>query len=175
MSGKSSLVKTVVEKTLNLRDIVKLLKSWNNVGRDNLLFYYFNSVPKIRYILCNEDGVIRLIDFNLQSAGNFVATGCGGSGFIKGVPVKFKKDEDEYFAVIKEVSGVDKNGFGRNVLYIFNSRSELIYQRIFEQRYTDKAIAAVSLDDSGTESLLVAGEGKVWQYKLKDESLIPKM
>ncbi|MFH1260204.1 MAG: hypothetical protein ABII74_10435 [Elusimicrobiota bacterium] len=86
---------------------------------------------------------------------------------MKGVPVKFKHDEDEYFAVIKEVSGVEDH-FGRNVLYVFDSRAKLIYQRVFQQKYVDKAIAAVNLDDSGTESLLVAGEGKVWQYKFKN-------
>lgn len=99
-------------------------------------------------------------DFDGKVVAQFNAPKCGTLGHARGIPVKLKTDQPEYFAVIVEFSN-----WKRSILYVYNQSGALVYQEILTEPCA--SIAAVSIDNSNVESILVGGVGKVWQYKLK--------
>lgn len=113
-----------------------------------------------QYALLSEDDTIWLFDYDGKVASQFRAPKCGTLGHAWGTPVKLSNDQLEYLAVI-----VDFENWKRAILYIYDPAKNLVYQEILPE--SSAAIAAISLDDSGKESLLIGGEGKVWKYQFK--------
>jgi hypothetical protein len=107
-------------------------------------------------VLFSGDKIIHLIDFDGNSIMQFSAPGCT-TGPVKGVLVKLKIGEPEYLAVLAELFPT------RWALYVYDPQGTLVYQRVFSEQCS--SIAAVSLDDSGAETLLVGSVGKIWQYR----------
>jgi hypothetical protein len=60
---------------------------------------------------------------------------------------------------------VNYHNWKRSILYWFNSIGDLIYQEILAEQ--SAAITSIKIDQSGKESLLLGGNGKVWQYVKK--------
>ncbi len=110
------------------------------------------------YALLSENDIIWIFDFDGKVVAQFNAPKCGTLGHARGIPVKLKTDQPEYFAVIVEFSN-----WKRSILYVYNESGTLVYQEIFTESCA--SIAAVSIDKSNVESILVGGVGKVWQYK----------
>ena len=84
---------------------------------------------------------------------------CENLGFARGVPIKLESGQPDYFAVIVEYSIWE-----RSILYVYNSSKELVYHEILPE--VCASITAISLDDSGTEVLLIGGEGQIWTYEV---------
>lgn len=110
------------------------------------------------YALFAEENVIWILDFNGTEKCRLDAPHCGNLGKAYGVPVKLTKDEQEYLAVI-----VEFQNWNRSVLYLYNPKQELVYQEVLEE--VCASIAAVSLEDKPTESILVGGNGRVLRYR----------
>lgn len=114
-----------------------------------------------QYVLLSEGGTIWLFDFDGRTAAQFDAPKCGTLGHARGVPVKIKSDQPEYLAVIVEFSSRE-----RSILYVYNPNRALVYQEILPEACA--SIAAISLDKSEIDTMLIGGEGKVWQYKVQN-------
>ncbi len=115
------------------------------------------------YVLLAENDTIWLFDFSGKCIAELEAPRCGTLGHARGVPVRIKGDEPEHFAVVVEFWNWE-----RTVLYIYDPAGTLVYQEILPEACA--AIASVSLDDSEAETLLIGGQGKVWQYKAGNET-----
>jgi hypothetical protein len=109
------------------------------------------------YPLAINEGTIWLFDFDGQVIAQLDAPQ-GRAGLAKGIAVKFRSDEPEYFAVV-----VDLGDWDRSILYIYDAHRTLVYQEIVAE--SSEAIATMPLKDSKAEALLLGGKGKVWQYK----------
>ncbi len=114
-----------------------------------------------QYALLSEDDTIWLFDFDGKAVAQFDAPKCGTLGHARGVPIKIKSDQPEYLAVIVEFSN-----WKRSILYVYNPTGALVYQEVLPE--VCGSIAAISLDNSGTDTMLIGGEGKVWQYKVQN-------
>jgi hypothetical protein len=73
-----------------------------------------------------------------------------------GVPVKLKRNEADYLAVIVEASR-DSGA----VLYVYDPSKRLVYQEVLP---SGSSIAAIPIGSSGAEQILVGGNGTVWAY-----------
>jgi hypothetical protein len=113
------------------------------------------------YALLSEDDTIWVFDFDARVVAQFKAPDCGTLGRARGTPVKIKSEESEYFAVIVEFGRWEKS-----ILYVYSPSGELLYQEILPEACA--SIAAVPLDKSETETILIGGLGRVWQYKVRD-------
>jgi hypothetical protein len=113
------------------------------------------------YALLAEDDTIWLFDFDGNSVHKVSAPECGTLGHARGVPVKLKGMEPEYFAVVVEFSR-----WQRSILYVFAPDGKLVYQEVLPEACG--SIAAMSVGKGATESILVGAEGKVWQFDATD-------
>lgn len=109
-----------------------------------------------KHALLAQDEMVWLFDFDGTAVGKFPAPNSGKFGEAKGISVKLTKGQPEYLAVL-----VDFRLQHRAVLYLYDS-SNLVYHEILPE--SSAAIAALHLDDSDVDSLLVGGEGAVWRY-----------
>ncbi|MFC1754641.1 hypothetical protein ACFL96_14795 [Thermoproteota archaeon] len=140
------------------------------ISKNKLSFYFSNfsvcnwpTKEDQQYVLAAGEGKIWVLDFEGKAVMELEASGCDSVGDIKAVPIKFKEEEHEYFAVINEVSHQQ----GRSILYIYDSKGELVYKEVFRGGFT--TVAAISLDNLEVETLFVGGEGEIWQYGFKKE------
>ena len=113
------------------------------------------------YVLMSDDNTTWILDFEGKTVAQLEAPKAH-RGMARGVPVKLKADQPEYFAVLVELQFY----WRRSILYIYNPNHKLVYQEILPE--TCGAIAALPLDRSGTDALLVGGWGKVWQYQIRN-------
>ncbi len=109
------------------------------------------------HALFAEGDTVWLFDSNGRAAAQFDAPGCGDRGHARGVPARIWPDRDEYFAVL-----LSYRLWGRSVLYVYDPAGALVYQEVLPQACT--SIAALSLDGSGADTILVGGLCEVWQY-----------
>jgi uncharacterized protein YodC (DUF2158 family) len=107
-----------------------------------------------------ENNTIWILDFAGRPVAQFTAPNCGTLGHARGTTVRLKKDEPEYFAAV-----VEFKQWARSLLYVYDSAQTLVYQEVLPE--SSPSIAAVALDKSGAEALLVGGNGKVWEYRVK--------
>jgi hypothetical protein len=112
------------------------------------------------YALLSEDNNIWLFDFDGRTAAKLSAPHCGSLGHARGTPAKLKSDQPEYLAVVVEFRNWD-----RSALYVYDASGTLVYEEVLPEACA--SIAALALDKSGTDTLLLGGTGKVWQYKAK--------
>ncbi|MBI5117116.1 hypothetical protein HZA56_11635 [Candidatus Poribacteria bacterium] len=115
------------------------------------------------YALLAENDTIWIFDFDGKTVAQFTAPKCGTLGHARGTPVKLMADQPEYFATL-----VEFRHWNRAILYVHDRDGKLMYQEILPE--TCASIAALSLSDSKTDTLLVGGDGKVWQYKAGNNS-----
>lgn len=113
------------------------------------------------YALLSENDTIWLFDFDGKTVAKFAAPKCGTLGDARGTPVKIMRDQLEYFAVI-----VGFRNWKRGILYVYDSTKTLVYQEILPEECA--SIEAISLDDNETETLLIGGTGRVWQYEAEE-------
>jgi len=113
------------------------------------------------YALLSENDTIWLFDFDAKTVAQFKAPKCGTLGHARGTPVKIRSGQPEYLAVI-----VEFRNWQKSILYVYNPAGKLVYQEILSEACA--SIAAVSLDKSERETILIGGVGKVWQYKVQD-------
>lgn len=104
-------------------------------------------------------GTIWIADFGGEHVIQLKAPGSNGAWKVKGTPVKLKNSDREYFAAVVQLSLPSKS-----LLYVYDPEGTLIYQETTSESYT--SIAAVSLDESRVESIIVGGNGKVWRYDI---------
>lgn len=110
------------------------------------------------YILLSRNNRIWLLDFNGSIIARLDAPKAGTLGHARGIPVKFKSDQPDYFAVIVEFSLWD-----RSILYIYNLNKQIVYQEIIPKACA--SITAKSYDNSDLQTLLIGCKGKIWQYE----------
>ncbi len=110
------------------------------------------------YALLSENDTIWLFDFEGKTAARFPAPKCGILGEARGTSVKIMRGQPEYFAVV-----VGFRSWKRGILYVYDSAKTLVYQEILPEECA--SLGVISLDDNETETLLIGGTGRVWQYK----------
>ena len=126
---------------------------------------YFSSFSLVRfptetsqqYLLQAEDDYTWLFDFNAKSVRKLPAPDCGDLGDPFGAPVTLVKGKPPYLAVL-----VEYNNWNRSALYVYDPGGKLVYQEVIPEDCA--AIAALALDNSGTEALLIGAPGKVLKY-----------
>jgi hypothetical protein len=111
------------------------------------------------YVLSMSSGKIRLFDFEGVLKKELDAPLSEHLFKVYGIPIQCKENGSLYFAVLAEYK-VSK----RSIIYIYNSEGTLVYQEVLPEACS--SIAALSPDDSGSESILLGGEGKILQYKI---------
>ena len=113
-------------------------------------------------ILLSADDKIWLLDFNGNVIAVMDAPKVGTLGHARGVSVKFKNEQPEYFAVIVEFAL-----WNRSILYIYNHNKEIVYQEIFPEACASIAsdLSDKSSSKSASQILLIGCKGKIWQYK----------
>lgn len=84
-------------------------------------------------------------------------------GAAKGIPVRLRDGQSDYFAVL-----VTFRHWDNSILYIYSSTGVLVYQEILGQG--GSAIAALTAEKAGHETLPVGGAEKVWQYRLTEQT-----
>lgn len=109
--------------------------------------------------LLAENETIWLFDYDGTAITRLKAPGCGSLGHARGVPVKLESGKGEYLAVV-----VDFQGRSASRLYVYDSAGALVYRDALSEACA--SIAALSLGKSPTQTLLVGGDRKVWQYSL---------
>ena len=82
--------------------------------------------------------------------------------YASGTPVRFDSRVDPFFAVMVEVRATWK----RSILYIYDPTQKLLYQEILP--VSTASVYALNDESSGMDTLLVGGQGVVWQYKLNE-------
>ena len=115
------------------------------------------------YLLVPGEGKAWLLDFQGNQFEELRMPNSDGHGEITGLRVEFGDDRTDYLAVLVNYSQHD-----RAVLYLYDTSmqlSKLIYQEILPE--SASSLATNVLDQSGGETLLVGGNGKVWRYNLK--------
>ena len=113
-------------------------------------------------LLVPDGDALWIIDFQGFKMALLDAPHSNESGEARGIPVRLKSDQPDYFAVTS-----DLEIWGRCVLYIYEPlppgiSGQLVYQEILPE--SCGSIAALSLNHSESEALFVGGNGKVWRY-----------
>ena len=106
---------------------------------------------------------IRLGDFDGKRVAEFKAPHCGMFGEARGTPVRLRAGQAAHLAVLVSFSNWD-----RSILYLYKPDGTLVYQEVFLG--TSDAIAAVPLEESNREAMLVGGQERVWKYRLSDSA-----
>jgi hypothetical protein len=109
------------------------------------------------YALLSEDDAIWLFDFDGKTVAQFKAPRAGSLGDARGLPVKLYRNKPECLAVVVEFENWD-----RSIIYVYDSKGTLLYQEILPEACA--SIGGITLDRSGAETILVGGNGRVWQY-----------
>jgi hypothetical protein len=125
---------------------------------------YFSSFSLVRfptrtsplYLLQAEDDYTWLFDLEGKTFCKLPAPGCGDLGDAFGTPVVLRKGKP-HLAVL-----VEFNNWNKSILYVYDPGGKLVYQEVIPEDCA--AIAALALDDSGTEALLIGAPGKVLKY-----------
>lgn len=161
--GRPDIVHSNAGGELKVRD-----KDGNFIraGRPQAYFSHFSLCewPPKRprpYALSSEDDTIWLFDFDGTTVAHFRAPQAGTLGEARGVLVKLKANEPEYLAVL-----VAFRTRSASILYVYDPQGALVYQEVLGEDC--EAVAASPPGKSGVESLLVGGEGQVWQYKAQN-------
>jgi len=113
------------------------------------------------YLLLADDDTIRVFDYGGKALAELDAPDCSVLGRARGTPAKLRSDEPEYLAV-----AVEYEMWQRAVLYVYDSTGKLAYQEVLPDPCA--SIAAIPLDGSGRDTLLVGGMGRVWAYEAQD-------
>jgi len=119
-------------------------------------------------ILLTEDNKIRIVDMKGETVMQLGAPGCRISRDMKAVTVKFKKDEAEYLAVRKSLFP------DLLVLYVYDANGKLVYQKTDAvEGLPYPVIAAIPINGTGTEKLLVGSSAKNFSARVFEYSLTP--
>ncbi len=113
-----------------------------------------------QYALLAEGDAVWILGFNGKTVMRLDAPRAGSLGNASGVTVKLVPGEPEYLAV-----AVDYEIWKRSNLYVYDSKGTLVYQEIVPEACA--SIAALPLDNSDREAILLGGEGRVWQYQAR--------
>ena len=106
---------------------------------------------------------IRLRDLDGKVVAQFKAPHCGMFGEARGTPVRLRAGQPDYLAVLASFITWD-----RSLLYVYQPDGTLVYQEVLLG--TSDAIAAVPLDGSNREAILVGGQERVWKYQLSSSA-----
>jgi hypothetical protein len=112
-----------------------------------------------QFALLAYNNNIWVLDFSGKTAARLDTTIPVSYGHARGVPVKFKSDHPEYFAVL-----VDFHTWKKSVLYVYGADKKPVYQEIIPEACA--SIAALSGNMKDQDSLLVGCEGKVLKYSV---------
>lgn len=111
-----------------------------------------------KYILTSCDDWFWVLDFDAKPKTKLKSPlPVRGGGGVWGIPVKFNAQEPEYFAVLENYSL-----FSRSQLCVYSAAGDLVYHEILPEKCA--GIVAFPTEGSVTETLLIGGDGKVWQY-----------
>jgi len=162
--GNIEIVHTNVGGRINVRD-----KDGNIISRASSDSHFTDfsickwpSKDDREYVLHCEKNKIGLYDFDGEAVAGFDAPNCSRYGHARGVLVKTERGEPEYLAVLAEF-----RHWKRALLYLYDSAGELVYQEILPDACA--SIAVIPLKGSETDTILVGGEGKVWEYGVGKE------
>jgi hypothetical protein len=111
-------------------------------------------------ILVSEAKSIWLLDFDGKQIAKYDAPHCHSLGNTRGTLVRLKRNEAEYFAVI-----VEYPHWNRSILFVYDPSKELVYQENIPD--TCASIAALPVDNSSTESLLVGCTDVLLKYTVR--------
>lgn len=159
--GKSEIVHSNAGGEIKVRD------SQGNIIKQSQPSAYFSHFSLCKwpnkssreYILYARDSVIWILNYDGKPIFQFNAPECGDYGDARGALVKLFKDQPEYLAV-----AVTCSNWNRTIFYLYDPTGKLVYKEVLDE--TGEAIAAIPLDNSGTDNILLGGNGRVWQYKI---------
>jgi predicted Zn finger-like uncharacterized protein len=117
-------------------------------------------------ILLTEEGKIRLVNLQGETAMSLDAPGCKTYGAVKAITAKFKKDKPPFLVVRKSLH---PDIF---VLYVYDAEGMLVYQRT---EVTDggriPTLVTVPANETGAEKLLVGGTTKDFKAQVSEYTL----
>jgi len=113
-----------------------------------------------QYALSAEDDSVWLYDFQGKTAARFDAPQAGTLGNAFGISAKLKPKDPEYLAVL-----VEFENWNRSIIYLYDGNGSLVYQEILPE--VCGSIAAMPSGKPGIDTILVGGDGRILQYKLK--------
>ncbi len=111
------------------------------------------------YVLLSSAGTIWILDFDGKVVAEFPAPlSPEYGGFARGVPVMLQVGQPDCLAILVTLSH-----WQRSILYLYDPSGALVYQEILEGN--GSAVAVLPTEEGDRETLLIGGEGKVWQYR----------
>ena len=112
------------------------------------------------YPLLAENSSIWLFGYDGRIVERFNAPQGDVLGHARSAHVKLLSDQREYLAVLVSLGHRE-----RAILYIFDSRKNLIYHEVLPEDC--QSLAALPSHGGGVESLLIGANGKIWQYRAR--------
>jgi len=111
-----------------------------------------------------EKGRIWVFDFAGNIVADFKAPFSNDAYDVRGALVKGATGRPEYLAAVTTFSE-----WPRSVFYLFKLTGEVVYQEVLGEKC--RAIAAIPINESAADSILIGGENKIWRYDLQTPSL----
>lgn len=118
-----------------------------------------NSSSQPRCLIASNKA-IWLFNYDGSTAAKLVAPSCRELGNARGTLVKLEAKKPDYFAVVVAYTQ------GRSIFYLFDAAKKIVYEETLPGECA--SIAALKLGKMQAESILIGGEGSVWQYDLKN-------
>jgi len=115
------------------------------------------------YPLLTGKGTAWIVNYDGKTLASFDAPALQDLGDTWGTLVKLKSGEKDYLAVLAAY-----RNFERSVLCVFDPTGKLAYEEVILE--TRQAIAALPVNGADTQTLLVGGERRIWQYDLAKPS-----
>lgn len=151
----------------NAGGVIKVRDAYGNVISESSTPVYCSDFSLCRWptkkdreqVLVSDQGGIWLLNYNGATVKRFDAPGCPDQGAARGIAVSLKSGKPECFAAL-----VTFENARRSVLYVYDPAGKLVYQEVLPE--ASASIAAISLDNSGAESILIGGEGHVTRYSV---------
>ncbi len=113
------------------------------------------------WVLFAQDEMLCTVDVKQKTVKQYDAPYASYLSQAKGVFFDIETSSG-YLAVV-----VNFENWGKAILYIYSPQGELTYQEILPD--SSCAIAALRLDSSTEDAVLVGGNGKVWRYSFTHE------
>jgi hypothetical protein len=160
-SGKPRIVHSNVAGKIIVRD------ADGNIVSDRELPFYLGQFSLCKWLggtsqqygLALREGKIWIFDFRGKVAAEFEAPLSKRAFEVYGARAVLRSDKREYFAAVAEFF----SSWSRSVLYVFDSKGNLVYQEVLPQECG--AIAAAPIGESGNDAILIGGEESVWRYE----------
>ena len=166
--GKDEILHSNVSGHMRIRDSDGKITRSGQPGIP-LIGHYSSSFSITRWptesdkecVLATKKNGIFLSNFQRKKIKKFKAPLCDRMNDGWGTPVRLRSDQPEYFAAM-----VEFRRWNRSIFYLYDPKGKLIYQEILPDAAC--AIAAIPIENTGLDSILIGGINMVWKYDFKE-------